>query len=73
MTTSAGRWDLGIPRTLGQGEIRVKRKAQVRLRVRLSADGRRIDRRPGRQRARVVVYHVSRSGSIKVTMRQIKL
>jgi hypothetical protein len=72
MTTSAGRWDLGIPRTLGQGEIRVKRKAQVRLRVRLSAAGRRIDRRPGRQRARVVVYHLSRSG-IKVTMRQIKL
>jgi hypothetical protein len=72
MTTSAGRWDLGIPRTLGQGQVRVKRKALVRLRVRLSADGRRIDRRPGRQRARVVVYHTSRGG-IKVTMRQIKL
>jgi len=73
MTTSAGRWDLGIPRTLGQGQVRVKRKAQVRLRVRLSADGRRIDRRPGRQRARVVVYHRSRGGVIKVTMRQIRL
>jgi hypothetical protein len=72
MTSSAGRWDLGIPRTLGQGQVRVKRKALVRLRVRLSADGRRIDRRPGRQRARVVVYHTSRGG-IKVTMRQIKL
>jgi hypothetical protein len=72
VTNSAGRWDLGIPRTLGVGEVRVKRIARVRLRVRLSPTGRRIDRRPGRQRARVVVYHLSRGG-IKVTMRQIRL
>jgi hypothetical protein len=72
VTNSAGRWDLGPPRTLGVGEVKVKRIARVRLRVRLSPNGRRLDRRPGRQRARVVVYHLSRGG-IKVTMRQIKL
>ena len=72
VTTSAGRWDLGRPLTLGVGEVRVKRSARVRLRVRLSASGRRVDRRPGRQQARVVVYQASRSG-IKVAMRQIRL
>jgi hypothetical protein len=50
----------------------VKRANQVRLRLRLSRTGRRVVRRPGRQRARIVVYHLSRSG-IKVTMRQIRL
>ena len=38
--TSAGRWDLGVPRTLGAGEVRVKRIARVRLRLRLSPSGR---------------------------------
>lgn len=72
VTTSAGRWDLGVPRTIGLGEGRTKRPAQVRLRLRLSRAGRRMARRPGRQRARIVVYHLSRGG-IKVTMRQIRL
>jgi hypothetical protein len=72
LTSSAGPWDLGRPLWLGGGQVRVKRKAQVQLRVRLSASGRRIDRRPGRQRARVVVYQLTRAG-IKVTMRQIRL
>ena len=72
LTTSAGRWDLGVPRTIGLGEGRAKRSTRVRLRLRLSPSGRRIDRRPGRQRARIVVYHLSRAG-IKVTMRQIRL
>jgi hypothetical protein len=72
LTTSAGPWDLGRPLWLGGGEVRVKRMAHVRLRVRLSASGRRIDRRPGRQRARVVVYQLTRAG-IKVTMRQIRI
>lgn len=73
VTTSAGRWDLGAARTIGLGQRRVKRGNQVRLRLRLSPAGRRIVERPGRQqRARIVVYHLSRSG-IKVTMRQIRL
>ena len=72
VTTSAGRWDLGAPRTIGLGGHRTRPAAQVRLRLRLSPAGRRIARRPGRQRARIVVYHLSRSG-IKVTMRQIRL
>ena len=72
VTTSAGRWDIGVPRTIGVGEGRAKRSNRVRLRLRLSPAGRRIVRRPGRQRARIVVYHLSRSG-IKVTMRQIRL
>jgi hypothetical protein len=72
VTTSAGRWDLGRPLTLGVGEVRVKRSARVRLRVRLSPSGRRVDRRRGRQVARVVVYQASRSG-IKVAMRQIRI
>jgi hypothetical protein len=72
VTTSAGRWDLGVPRTIGVGEGRAKRAAKVRLRLRLSRAGRRMARQPGRQRARIVVYHLSRGG-IKVTMRQIRL
>jgi hypothetical protein len=72
VTTSAGRWDLGVPRTIGLGQRRARQGDRARLRLRLSAAGRRIVRRPGRQRARVVVYHLSRSG-IKVTMRQIRL
>jgi hypothetical protein len=38
----------------------------------LSRAGRRLERRPGRQRARIVVYHLSGDG-IKVSMRQIRL
>jgi hypothetical protein len=72
VSTSAGRWDLGAPRTIGVGQRRAKQAPRVRLRLRLSAAGRRIVRRPGRQRARIVVYHLSPSG-IKVTMRQIRL
>jgi hypothetical protein len=72
VTTSAGRWDLGAAQTIGVGGYRTRPVAQVRLRLRLSPSGRRIERRPGRQRARIVVYHLSRSG-IKVTMRQIRL
>jgi hypothetical protein len=72
VSTSAGRWDLGAPRTIGLGQRRAKQAPRVRLRLRLSAAGRRIVQRPGRQRARIVVYHLSRSG-IKVTMRQIRL
>jgi hypothetical protein len=72
VTTSAGRWDLGAARTIGLGQRRAKYSNRVRLRLRLSSAGRRIVRRPGRQRARIVVYHLSRSG-IKVTMRQIRL
>jgi hypothetical protein len=72
VTTSAGRWDLGLPRTIGTGESRAKRPAKVRLKLRLSRAGHRLERRAGRQRARIVVYHLSRGG-IKVTMRQIRL
>jgi hypothetical protein len=72
VTTSAGRWDIGAPRTIGGGQRRAKRSAPVRLRLHLSRAGRRLERRPGRQRARIVVYHLSGDG-IKVTMRQIRL
>ncbi len=72
VTTSAGRWDIGVPRTIGVGKGRAQRTTRVRLRLRLTPAGRRIVRRPGRQRARIVVYHLSRSG-VKVTMRQIRL
>jgi hypothetical protein len=73
VTTSAGRWDLGRPRTIGRGELRAKRVARVGLRLRLAPSGRRLVRTPGRQRARIIVYHLARGGSIKVTMRQIRL
>ena len=72
VTTSAGRWDIGVPRTIGVGQRRAKRSAPVRLRLHLSRAGRRLELRPGRQRARIVVYHLSGDG-IKVTMRQIRL
>src|SRR4029453_7649730 len=72
VTTSAGRWDIGAPRTIGVGQRRAKRTAPVRLRLHLSRAGRRLERRPGRQRARIVVYHLSGDG-IKITMRQIRL
>lgn len=72
VTTSAGRWDIGVPRTIGVGEARANRSNRVRLRLRLSPGGRGIVQRPGRERARIVVYHLSRSG-LKVTMRQIRL
>jgi hypothetical protein len=72
VTTSAGRWDIGVPRTIGVGESRAKRAAKVRVPLRLSRAGKRMTRQPGRQRARIVVYHLSRGG-IKVTMRQIRL
>jgi hypothetical protein len=73
VTTSAGRWDLGRPRTIGRGELRAKRVSRVQLRLRLAPGGRRLVRTPGRQRARIIVYHLARGGGIKVTMRQIRL
>ena len=36
VTTSAGRWDIGVPRTIGTGERRAKCTKKVRLRLRLS-------------------------------------
>jgi hypothetical protein len=73
VTTSAGSWDLaGIPRTIGAGEVRVKRVSRQRLRLRLSRSGRRMLNRRGAQPARVVVSIRTRS-EIKVTMRQIRL
>jgi hypothetical protein len=72
VTTSAGRWDIGVPRTIGTGQRRTNPAAPVRLRLHLSRAGRRLERRPGLRRARIVVYHLSRDG-IKVTMRQIRL
>jgi hypothetical protein len=72
ITTSAGRWDLGVPRTIGAGQLRARKAARVNLRLRLSPSGKRLARKPGRQRARIVVYHSSPS-RIKVTMRQIRL
>jgi hypothetical protein len=72
VTTSAGRWDLGIPKTIGTGQLRARKLARVSLRLRLSPSGKRLARKAGRQRARIVVYHSSPS-RIKVTMRQIRL
>jgi hypothetical protein len=72
VTTSAGRWDIGVPRTIGAGQRRANPAAPVRLRLHLSRAGRRLQRRAGRPRARIVVYHLSSDG-IKVTMRQIRL
>lgn len=72
VTTSAGRWDIGVPRTIGAGQRRANPASPVRLRLHLSRAGRRLERRAGRQRARIVVYHLSSDG-IKVTMRQIRL
>jgi hypothetical protein len=73
VTTSAGSWDLpGIPRTIGAGDVRVKRVSRQRLRLRLSPTGRRMLDRRGRQPARVVVSIRSRS-KIKLTMRQVRL
>ena len=52
VTTSGGSWDLpGIPRTIGAGEVRVKRVSRQRLRLRLSQTGRRKLNRRGGQRA----------------------
>src|SRR5262245_41930489 len=74
VTTSAGRWDLGRPRTIGRGELRAKRVARVRLRLRLAPGGRRLVRTPGRQRARIIAYPLGGPGGrSKVTMRQIRL
>jgi hypothetical protein len=72
VTTSAGRWDIGVPRTIGAGQRRANPASPVRLRLHLSRAGRRLERRPGLRRARIVVYHLSPDG-IKVTMRQIRL
>ena len=73
VTTSGGSWDLpGIPRTIGAGEVRVKRVSRQRLRLRLSQTGRRKLNRRGGQRARVVVSIRSRR-QIKLTMRQVRL
>jgi hypothetical protein len=73
VTTSGGSWDIaGIPRTIGAGEAGSKRAQRLRLRLRLSRAGRRMVRRSGRQRARVVISLRSRS-EIRVTMRQVRL
>lgn len=72
VTTSGGRWDRGIARTIGAGESRARRGSRQRLRLRLSSAGRRMLNRRGGQRARVVVSIRSRSG-IRVTMRQFRL
>lgn len=73
VTTSGGSWDIaGIPRTIGAGEAGSRRAERLRLRLRLSRSGRRMLRRGGRQRARVVISLRSRK-EIRVTMRQVRL
>jgi hypothetical protein len=73
VTTSAGGWDIaGIPRTIGAGEVRSKRAGRKRLRLRLSPAGKRMLRRPGRQRARVVVA-IRSQRALTVAMRQVRL
>jgi hypothetical protein len=71
VTTSGGRWDRGLPKTIGLGEARTARVGRERLRLRLSRAGRRMLARRGRQRAVVVVSHRSRS-DIKVAMRRFR-
>jgi hypothetical protein len=73
VTTSAGSWDLArLPRTIGAGEVRARGPGRTLLRLRLSRKGRRMVRRRGRLRARVVVSLRTRSG-IQVTMRRVRL
>jgi hypothetical protein len=71
VTTSGGRWDRGIPSTIGLGEERSASAGRERVRLRLSRAGRRMLARQGRQPARVVVSHRSQR-DIKVTMRQFR-
>jgi hypothetical protein len=72
VTTSGGRWDRGIPRTIGVAEdVRTKRAGRVRVRLRMSAAGQRMLGAAGRQRAVVVVSHRTRS-DIKVAMRRFR-
>jgi hypothetical protein len=71
VTTSGGRWDRGLPKTIGIGQQRSASAGRERLRLRLSRAGRRMLARRGRQRAVVVVSHRSRS-DIKVAMRRFR-
>ena len=71
LTTSGGRWDRGIPKTIGLGERRSASAGRERLRLRLTRAGRRMLAQRGRQRAVVVVSHRSRS-DIKVAMRRFR-
>jgi hypothetical protein len=72
VTTSGGKWDRGIPATIGfADQVRSKRAGRVRLRMKLSPSGRRMLRRDGRQRAVVVVSHRTRR-DIKVAMRRFR-
>ena len=71
VTTSGGRWDRGIPKTIGLGERRAASAGRERVRLRLSRVGRRMLARRGRQRAVVVVSHRSRRG-IQVAMRRFR-
>jgi hypothetical protein len=72
VTTSGGRWDRGIPKTIGTAEeVRSTRAGRVRLRVELSPAGRRMLMKDGRQRAVVVVAHRSRS-DFDVAMRRFR-
>jgi hypothetical protein len=71
VTTSGGRWDRGIPTTIGIAEqVRSRRAGRVRLRIDLSPAGRRMLERPGPQRA-VVVISVQTS-DIRVAMRRFR-
>jgi hypothetical protein len=71
VTTSGGRWDRGIPKTIGIAKQRSATSGREQLRLRLSRGGRRMLARPGRQPARVVVSLRSRS-DIKVAMRRFR-
>ena len=72
VTTSGGRWDRGIPKTIGIAkQVRSKRADRVRLRLKLSRAGRRMLRKEGRQRAVVVVSHRSTRG-FDVAMRRFR-
>ena len=72
VTTSGGRWDRGIPKTIGiAGEVRSQRAGRVRLRMDLSPAGLRMLERPGDQRA-VVVVSVQSTSDIKVAMRRFR-
>jgi hypothetical protein len=71
VTTSGGRWDRGIPTTIGLGEEASAAAGRERLRLRLSRAGRRMLARRGRQPARVVVSLRSRR-DLKVAMRRFR-
>jgi hypothetical protein len=71
VTTSGGRWDKGIARTIGIAkQVRAKR-ARVRLRLDLSRAGRRLLKKDGRQRAVVIVSYRAQA-KFTVAMRQFR-